>query len=538
MSMGDLTVGPVHPKDEALANALKMLEARLAELPSEVGHEMPTELLVAFEAETIPIWLRLLTAQKRASVVGTPAGGGMNPNMPFMFSVAMDESDEQSAIQYETRLKDLLTRLEAPFPLEMIQREGSSLKVDMGATLAPMGETRAAAILGGGPMSFEMEMNIGGYLDFLRTMMMAQGAPYEATMVFDILGQMGLNDAVMQAAAMSDGTTTHGASVTTGLAGRMVASGILPEGGLTEAHLAPVPRDATWANVARMDMEAVFDGIDALVSEYAAEQLGGASLADLAQGGLGIDLRSGLFGALGDTYGLYASESTGGGGLTSTVMFFSLRDTDALLETKEQLTEIINAKIGAESRGYVSIRTWMHHDDEYTTLMFPGLPAPLEPTMAMNENWLVVAATPQAAMGAMGQIASGAPSLAAHGEIAPLLDGTKVGVGFMNSSYYARSGYGMTSMLLSSISNGVRSRTDLAREPGPIMPVYSTFKEGIRDAIAYQEVVGDDLIARQTQDGSMVVQVATMIGFLEDYGLAIMAPAILGAAVPEIMRNF
>ena len=499
---------------------------------------MPPELLFAFEADTIPVWLRLLTAQKRASVVGAPPGSAPNPNMPFLFSIAMDESDEQAAIRYEARLKDLLTRLQAPIPMDMIQRDGSSLKVDMGATIAPMGETRAAALLGGGPMSFEMEMNIGGYLEFLKTMMVGQGAPYEALIVFDILGQMGLDDAVMEAAAMCDGTTTHGASVTTSLAGRMVASGILPEGGLTGAHLAPVPRDATWANVGRMDMEAMFDAIDALVGEYAAEQLGGASLADLAQGMLGLDLRSGLFGALGDTYGVYASESTGGGGLTSTVMFVSLRDADALLGTKEQLTEIINAQIGAESNGYVGIRNWMHSDNEYTTLMFPGLPAPFEPTMAMNENWLVVAATPQAAMGAMGQIASGAPSIAAHGEIAPLLDGTKVGVGFMDSSYYARSGYGMTSMLLSSISNGVRSRTDLARDPGPIMPAYSTFKEGIRDVVGYQEVVGDDLVTRQTQDGSIVVQVATMIGFFEDYGLALMLPAFLGAAMPEIMRNF
>ena len=535
-SMGDMATATHHPKDAALVNALMMLDDRLAELPSEVGREMPPELLPAFEADSIPIWLRLLTAQKRVSMMGMP-GGGMGSDMPFMFSVAMDETDEEAAIQYEAALKGLLGRMQAPFPMEMIQRNGSALMVDMGATVAPMGETLAAGILGGGQLSMEMDMNIGGYLDFLKGMMQSEGAPYEAMMMFDILGRMGLNDSVVQVATKCDGTTTHTASVMTGIGSRMRDSGILPEGGISAGHLAPVPADATWASVQRMDMEAVFNAIDALVSEYAAEQMGGSNIADMVQGMVGIDLRSGLFGALGDTYGLYASESTGGGGMTSTVMFFSLRDAEALLQTKEQIEEMINAQLGSEMDGYVSIRTWERGDDEYTTLMFPGLPVPLEPTIAMGEEWLVIAATPQAAMGAMDQIASGANSLASHAGIAPLLDGTKTGVSLVNAKHFARSGYGLTSMMLSGISNGVRSRTDATRNPGPIMPVYSTFKDGIQDMVGYTEVVGDNLVTRQTQDGSAVVQMATMMGFLADYGLVIAAPA-MAAAIPQLSRNF
>ena len=198
--MGDLTTMPQHPKDAALFNALTMLDDRLAELPMEIGSEMPQEVLPAFEPSSIQVWLRLLTAQKRVSMMGL-SEGGMNSDMPFAFTVAMDETDEETAIQYEGALKELLGRMQAPFPMEMIQRDGSALMVDMGATVAPMGQTIAANMLGGGRLSFEMDVNIGGYLDFLKGLMMSEGAPDEAMMMFDILGRMGLDESVAQVAS-------------------------------------------------------------------------------------------------------------------------------------------------------------------------------------------------------------------------------------------------------------------------------------------------------------------------------------------------
>ncbi|MGK0482617.1 MAG: hypothetical protein ACJAQ3_002598 [Planctomycetota bacterium] len=537
--MGDLTTQPVHPKDAALIRALGMLDERLAELPSEVGGDMPPELQPAFEADSIPVWLRLLTAQKRFSMAALPTPP-QGAEMPFLMSLAVDESSEAAAAQYEGALKGLLQRMQVPVPMEMIQRDGTALQVNMGAELPVMGTTQAARLLGTSTPAFEMRMNAGGYLKFIQGMMMDAGAPYETMMVFDILSRMGLDDTVMEVASTCDGKTTHTASILTNVGGLMRGNGILPEGGLTAAHLAPIPADATWASVQRMDMEAVFNAINSLASEYLQEQMGeGTDMAEMVTSMIGIDLRSGLFGALGDTYGMYASESTGGGGLTSTVMFFSLRDSEALLQTKEQLEEMINGMVAAQADGYVNIRTWTRGDDEYSTLMFPGLPVPLEATMAMSDEWLVVAATPQAAMGAMDQIASGGRSLAAHASIAPLVaDGTKVGVSFVAGERFARQGYGLTSMMLSSVSNGVRSRLDGLREPGPIMPVYSVFKEGIQDIIGYSELQGDNIVTHQTSDGSMVVQTAIMMGFLVEYGAVAILPAALGFAAPELARNF
>ncbi|MEM8710442.1 MAG: hypothetical protein AAGG01_05785 [Planctomycetota bacterium] len=543
LHMGDLTKAPQHPKDAALVNALKMLDERLAELPAEVGREMPPEILPAFEADSIPIWLRLLTAQKRISVSGVPGGGGgMGPGMPFAFSFAVDEANELDAARLEDSLMGLLQRMQAPPQVTgMIQREGAALTVNMGSELLPLGATKAAGLLGGGSPSFEMDMDVGGYLQFLQSMMMDAGAPYEAMIIFDVLSRMGLDEMTVQVASTCDGTTSRMASIVSGMAGRMKASGMLPDSGLSAAHLAPVPANATWASVQRLDMEAVFNALNGLASEYMQEQMGGESgdIADMVMNFTGIDLRSGLFGALGDTYGMYASETTGGGGLTSTVLFFSLRDAEALLQTKEQVEEMINGMAAGQANGYVNIRTWTRGDNEYSTLMFPGLPVPLEPTIAFGDEWLVVAATPQAAMGAMGQIAGSGPSLATRREIAPLVaDGSNVGVSFMDASHFARSGYGMTSMLLSGVSNGVRSRVDGLRDPGPIMPVYGEFQDGILNSVAFTKISGNDLVTHQSSDGSAVVQMAMMTGFFYEYGAAILAPAVLGAAAPQMAREF
>ncbi len=538
IAMGDLTTAPMHPKDAALIKALNMLDERLAELPSEFPKDMPQELAPAFAPESIPVWLRLLTMQKRIAVAAV-----QNPDpyaMPFAFSVAFDETDAAAAEQYEAALKNLLQGMQAPFPPQMIQRDGSALAVNMGASLSPMGQTSAAAMLEGQDLGFEMDMNLGGYMKFMQTMMMGSGAPPEAMIVFDALSRMGLDEAVVEVATACNGNTSDTASVVTNIGGRMRAAGILPETGLSTEHLAPIPADVTWASVQRLDMEAAFSALNTMIGGYMSEQMGSdANPAAMIAGATGIDLQGGLFGALGDTYGMYASEATGGGGLTSTVMFFSLRDAEALIQTKEQIEEIINSQVAAQASGYVSIRTWTRGDDEYSTLMFPGLPVPLEATMAISENWLVIGATPQAAMGAMDQIASSAPSLATKASIAPLVaTGSKYGISIVDTEYFARSGYGLTSMMLSGISNGVRSRFDATRDPGPIMPVYSAFKTDIHDLVGSTELHGDDLVTMQSGDGSMVVQMAMAVGFLNEYGLVIMLPALAGAAFPMMAREF
>lgn len=539
IAVGDASEWVNHPKDAGLKRAFALLDDRLADLPQEMGGDIPPPMQMALSPEAIPTWMHFLRAPKSFSV-GASAELLSQGGEGFVFGFAMHEGNEEAATAYEAELRGLIARMGAEMPPGIIQREGSSLVVKAGLQPAVIGTTKAAGLLGDGTMIEEVTLNVGGLVKFVEQQLQQGFAPPEAAMVFDILRRFGLDEMTMDVAVKTDGTRMQTASVMTGIAGRMVESGILKADGIMASHLAPIPADAHLAMVERLDMGALFEGLNSLASEIMAEQGMGddADLGEMVKGFTGIDLREGLFGAFGDTFGLYSSDTTGGGGMTSMVMFASIDDVDALTDSKEQIEMLLNSMAAGETNGYVSFRTWMDGDVEYTTLMFPGMPIPLEITYAMSEEWAVFGATPQAALGAMRHIASGGKSLSSHPDIAALLgQSTRTAVSFMDTAYYARMGYGPTSMMMSAISNGVRSPMDATRNAGVMMPTYSEFAAGILPQIGYTEVRGQDLVSMSTGDGSTVVGVAALMGFMQEHAALIMLP-LMAAGAEEFGREF
>lgn len=537
ISWGDLREWVKHPKDAGLARAFSLLDERLAELPNELGNEMPSELAPAFSPEAIPTWLRFLRSPKSVTL-GLSGEQAMQAGNPLVFGFGLDSDSADSAAAYKAEIVDLLRTMGAPIGPDMIQQREETLIFRMGMNPQPLGTTRAAEMVQGGPIVEELRLNVAGAIGFARQMMAAQGAPPEAAMVFDVLQRMGLDQMAVEVAVRTDGDTMRTASIATGIGAKMREAGIIPADGLTTAHLLPIPADATLAYVERLDLLAMFDALNGLVSEIMAEQgQEGFDIAGLA-GSMGIDLRDGLFGALGSTYGVYASDATGGGGALSTVMFIAVEDAEALVETREQLLSTIEPMIAGETRGYVAARSWMQGEVEYTTMMFPGLPIPFEPTVAMSSEWLVVGMTPQAALGAMGHIGGGGPSLASNEMVSTELGGeAKTSISFMDTAYYARQGFGPASLMMSAISNAVRSPIDGAREPGPIMPVYSDFAQGIEPTVGSSRLVGDDLVTNSTTDGSIVVQTAMLVGLVHEYMAAIALP-LVAVGIAETEGNF
>lgn len=538
VSLGDLAHWVQHPKDAGLARAFGMLEARLAELPNELGDELPPEILPAFAPESIPTWLHFLRAPKTFTV-GVSQIQQEATGEPFVVGFGVRSENEEAAEKYEADIYAMLQRMNAPVPPGIFQREGDSLVFRMGVDPMPIGATKAAALLGDGPLMQEMTIDVGSALGFFREMIAQEGGMPEGmdTMIFSMFEHMGLNDLTVEVASRADGAHSKTASVATGMGRKMRDAGILPVDGLTTAHLLPIPADATFATVERLNMLAAFDALNDLISEVMVQQgQGEFDLAEAAQF-TGLDLRDGLFGALGDTLGTYSSDTTGGGGISSTVLFASIKDLDALIDTKETVQGLMEQFLAGEVNGYVAARTWMQGENEYTTLMFPGLPIPFEPTIAMSDSWLIMGFTPQAALGAMQHINGGGASLATNADVAALLNGeAKTAISYVDTAHYARTGYGPTSMMMSAVSNGVRSPMDGAREPGPIVPVYSEFKNGIAPTVGYTTVMGDDLVTMSTTDGSTVVQFAAMFGIVQEFLPLIMLPlAALG--VQEMDRS-
>lgn len=538
IKMGDLGDTLVSPKDGDLRRAFAMIPARLAELPRELGGEMPPPAQELFSQQSMPVWLHLLRAPKTVSV-GLSATQAVSADNPLVFGVRVHEDSEEQAQAFANDLGGLLQRMQAPVPPGAYAVEGAGITSRLG--MAPVEDfaTKARGMVGDGALVMEMNMDVGGAVGFARQMMETEGAPPEAMMMMGIVERLGLNELQLEVAQVVTPEHLKTASVMTGVGGRLRAAGILPEGGVGAAHLGPIPADATMANVSRVDMGAMFDALNGLATDVMSDMgMAGSDPAEQLMQVTGIDLRDGLFNALGDTMGYYSSHTTGGGGLTSTVMFASIRDYDALVDTKEQIEGMFNGLTASQTRGYVSIRAWDRGDAEYTTLMFPGLPVPLEPTIAMTEEWLVVAATPNAAIAAMGQIAGGGESLATHPGIAPLLDGSKSGISFLDAQFFAEEGYGTVSVLSSAIVNAMRSPTDATRDPGPIVPLYTEFCQGIAPTIGYSEVRGDDLVSMATGDSSNLVQMAMLSGFVQEFLIGLVIPIGIGASAEQIEREF
>ena len=84
----------------------------------------------------------------------------------------------------------------------------------------------------------------------------------------------------------------------------------------------------------------------------------------------------------------------------------------------------------------------------------------------------------------------------------------------------------------------MRSPTDATRDPGPIVPLYSDFCEGIVPTISYSEVRGDDLVTMATGDPSDLVQMAMLSGFVQEFMIGMMIPIGLAAGAEDIQREF
>ncbi|MEL6429274.1 MAG: hypothetical protein AAFZ87_07150 [Planctomycetota bacterium] len=541
MRLGDLADGIQHPKDAGLRRAFALLDDRLAELPREFPMPGPAEEL--FTKESLPVWLELLRMRKSMAFGISPSmlRSGMGGDMPpFVFSVALEKADAEGAAALAGSLGGLLERMEAPVPPGLYTVEGNAIVTRFGMEPPTEIAPRARQLAGDGDLGLEMEIDVGAAVGVARAMMQAEGAPPEAMYVLGLVERLGLADLRIEVAQTTGERFTRTTSVMTGVAGGLRAAGILPEEGIRPQDLAPIPVDATMASVQRFDPGAAFSALNGLASEIMAEfQMEGSDPAEMVRATMGIDLEAGLFGALGDTVGYYSSLSTGGGGLTSTVFFASLRDVDALTETKEQIEGLINGLLAPQTRGYVSIRPWESGDVEYTSLMFPGIPVPLEPTIAMNDGWLVIAATPQAALSAMAQIESGNAGLGARADLASLADGTKNALGFVDAEHFAKAGYGGTCILAGAVANAVRSPMDASRDAGPIVPLWNEFQSGISPIVTVTEILGDDMVSVSVGDSSMLVQTAVLLGFMEEYLIGLIIPAgAMGLAAEEMNMSF
>ncbi|MHC4768195.1 MAG: hypothetical protein ACYTEI_05735, partial [Planctomycetota bacterium] len=304
---------------------------------------------------------------------------------------------------------------------------------------------------------------------------------------------------------------------------------------VTRRDLAMVPADATFAEIGRYKISGLGDMLRQFVP--AMEELELEGMEDpfaLFREHTGLDLERDLLAHFGDSYGFYMSDTTGGGGLMSSVMFMEVTKGDALDESLRRLNDRINALTREHAKGYVELRSSQRDGLALTTLTFPGLPIPLEISWTISDGYLVFGATPHAVIAAIGQARGGGPSLLDNASFLEM--GGRGWEGAMYVTYtdmprLARSGYGLTQLLCSALANGVRSPNNPRRDPGLIVPAFDDLIDGAKASVSTYRLDGNDLVGTFQTDRSLLVNLSGGLGLIGQSGTTVAMAALAGGVL-------
>jgi hypothetical protein len=243
---------------------------------------------------------------------------------------------------------------------------------------------------------------------------------------------------------------------------------------------------------------------------------------------------------LGQSVGAYMSDATGAGGLASLVAFIEVKNPDGLNQTIARLRGMANQLSQQHARGYVRVAEREIAGQKIMTVLFPGLPVPLEISWAMSEGYLFAAGSPNALLAAMHQGKSGSKDITSNDRFKEMGGSNHkdaMQVQFIDTPRLIGHGYGLVSMGAAALANAVRSPIDLNRDPGFIMPSYQELMKDAKAGLIISRMEGDDLVARAEGDRSLLVNACGMAGVLGGAGGAATVAALVGGIATPAMRH-
>lgn len=311
---------------------------------------------------------------------------------------------------------------------------------------------------------------------------------------------------------------------------------------ITPADLAVIPADSVFASITKVDPQGSWQRLNGQLGQQ-------PELAQFLQHintELGIDLEKDFIAALGNTTALCISDTTGGNSLFSGVGFVEIKDPARLTTALDKVADLANRKIaeeisrGGPNPGTVKITNWTPDSGpakgvRFTSIRTPGLPIPIEPTLAMSDRWLIVGLSPQSCAAAAGHAVSvksdskgglsSNPAFAAAGASAT----NAVSVTFIDSAATLRDGYPMLQLLGTALTNFARSPDSSSpREVAQVVPTLAELKAGVRPMIWTTAWSGDDLVITGHADQSTLVNLAALAG-TGDIGSIVFGSFIGGA---------
>ncbi len=511
-----------HPKDTSLRGALDLLGARLLELPGEIPdlREVPPHL--------IPMVYEMIGSAKTIRIMDNREGNAM---VPISGLVMLNPGDSDKATLWMNTLEGMLRQEGAPIGARdaegWLPFEGAPVSVRMGVndgalvlaasdpTMGPL-TLLSAKLPNNITPSFAMRMDLGTALEMvLPVVQMAE--PEVGTIIDDITSAIHLDELSLEVACGSDATKAYTTAVLPGWGSAMRDLGALPAEGLTASDLKLIPADATMANIQSFDINAIFDLALDIAEPFLAEE-GIEDPVAMLEDMSGINIKTDLLDNFGTHMGSYFSDSTGGGGLMSMVMFVEVKDTAKLEASIQRISGMLNGVLASEAEGYVQMRSIERAGKTCHTLTFPGIPIPLEPTLVMGNNNLFIGLTPQAALVAAQQETKTGAGLMDSKQFASSFDGNYknlYGVSYFRDDAFMREGYGITSLLCSGLSNGVRSKLDPARDAGLILPTFPELMKDVRPTISLTRLTeAGDMVTTMESDPSFLVNLTRGVGYM------------------------
>jgi hypothetical protein len=531
-------------RDKGLLRALEMIPARVRELPGEIEEEEFTEEI----AELINSALQALARPGRLAVMydETPTGGLYG----YGVLLSVQTKDKAEADALGEKVRGVVAKANDRLRFKPSQRiKGmSDLQFPFGVlTLGARESTdgwRYEVILGTmqdpDAASKALPAPKKGVETLARAYFNARGLSPAVAMAQQMMGERG-QELPPQAQGIieminSGLETSFEAGVTqNAMVSRTVVRGAKAHAdrlfvgteALTTADLRAFPADATLAYVRRLNAGWA-SGIVNMILEQAPQAQEGLTQ---FQEHTGVDLKE-LAASLGNTVAFYMSETTGGGGLASGVAMISLADRAKMGESLEKLSGVANAAAEAEARGYVKVVGWDEGGTRMYSVRTPGLPLPVELTIALTDKWMVVSALPQGTIAAVRELGRKDGGLVSVQGVKSALGetGGMVEFSYMDTSRSVAGGYWLLSMLGSAVANGVRSPSDPQREPGMVIPLYHDVASGARPTIKKTQWVGDDLVSVTEASRSTVVNAGAALGIVSKVLPFVAAGVAAGAA--------
>ncbi len=545
------------PQDEGLARAMGMLGQRLTELPTELSmltqdDEHAQEGLALLKS-VMPMIVSMIDHPCELAIIDHGGMVNMMPDLDARLIVHTGNRDTTAQMHNAVQFIARMAAQEHGLALSPGENRLMNVVLPMGQFIfGPADEAQTQFIAGfdsagdglnldavdipaptelqGADLGGQLYVNVKAMARMAQRAMEASGEPDAMNMSQMIEGFLpeGPLD-VIGASAIKDGRhwsvlrMRGGVTLMQDIAATVQEMGMpmnVDFGTISTDSYKLIPRDVTMASAQIQDLS----GLTA-PARQAAYMAGVPELAAVVE-------------ALGKTWVAYMSDETGGGGLMSLVMIQPDVNGPAMTDALAGLAKTANIH-AAPLHGYVRMRQWETKTSggeavQLHSLAFPGLPVPLEVSLGVVDNRLVMGATPQGILAAVDHWRSGRPSLPDNPRFkqasAGLLDHA-LKMSFMDMPATINRGYPIAQMVGAAVANFVRSPIDPSREPGLVTPSVAALTRNAQAWIGVTSIDGDDFVYKSSGDPSLMVNIAGGAGSMG------VTPALLGIGIAAAMAE-